>query len=271
MSPLVAGLTDAYRDGIVETGREAQFLFFVAFLLTFAFIRTSTHMIRAQVSWWPGNVSVGGTHIHHLVWGILLLLIFGWIGIAVAPDSPWREIAAVMFGVGTGLTLDEFALWLNLKDVYWSKEGRRSIDAVVIALAISGMVLVGLRGWIDAADKVETYVFAVVGSAGVLGILLALVNAAKEKFGMALLGFMVPLVHIIGAVRLGKPNSVWAKLFYKRGRKRASKARFKGPRGEPFWKRGPELLSRLRLRSAPPARSTRSRGTTRSRRTGRRA
>ena len=90
-------------------------------------------MIRAQVSWWPGNVSVGGTHIHHLVWGILLLLIFGWLGIAVAPDSPWREICAVMFGIGTGLTLDEFALWLNLKDVYWEKQGRRSIDAVIIA------------------------------------------------------------------------------------------------------------------------------------------
>jgi hypothetical protein len=264
MSPLVASLTDAYREGIVETGREPQFLFFIAFLLTFAFIRTSTHMIRAQVSWWPGNVSVGGTHIHHLVWGILLLLIFGWLGIAVAPDSPWHEISAVMFGVGTGLTLDEFALWLNLKDVYWSKEGRRSIDAVIIALAISGMVLIGLRGWIDAADRVEAEVFALVGSAGVLGLVLALINAAKEKFGMALLGFVVPIVHIVGAIRLGKPNSLWAKLFYKSERQKRSKERYKGPRGEPFWKRGPELLSRLRLRSSPPVGSSRSGGTGRS-------
>ena len=139
MSPPLASVLDLYREGIVDTGREAQFLFFVAFLLTFGFIRTSAHMIRAQVSWWPGNVSVGGTHIHHLVWGILLLLIFGWIGVAVAPDSPWREISAVMFGIGTGLTLDEFALWLNLKDVYWEKEGRRSIDAVIIAVAFTGV------------------------------------------------------------------------------------------------------------------------------------
>jgi hypothetical protein len=202
------------------------------------------------VSWWPGNVSVGGTHIHHLVWGILLLLFFGWIGIAVDPDSPWREVAAVMFGIGTGLTLDEFALWLNLKDVYWEKQGRRSIDAVIIALAISGMVLVGFRGWISAADSVETEVFATVGGFGVLGFVLALVNAAKEKFGMTILSLLVPAAGIPSALRLAKPNSVWARLFYKRGRIRESKRRYKGSRGEPFWKRTGELRElpgRLRL------------------------
>ena len=55
-TPLVASIGDLYRDGIVDTGREPQFLFFVAFLVSFGFIRTSAHMIRAQVSWWPGNV-----------------------------------------------------------------------------------------------------------------------------------------------------------------------------------------------------------------------
>ena len=259
MTPVLASLSSAYQEGIVDTGREAQFLFFVAFLVTFGFIRTSTHMIRAQVSWWPGNVSVGGTHIHHLVWGILLLLIFGWIGIAVAPDSPWREISAVMFGIGTGLTLDEFALWLNLKDVYWEKQGRRSIDAVIIAAAISGLALVGFQGWVEAATKVEDEVFTVVGTSGVLGIVLALVNAAKEKFGMAILGFLLPGVHIVGAFRLGKPHSVWAKLFYRHKKLRESRKRFKGARGEPFWRRGGELAGRLGLGgSRRPTRARRS-------------
>jgi hypothetical protein len=250
MSPALASIGSAYQDAIVDTGRETQFLFFVAFLVSFGFIRTSAHMIRAQVSWWPGNVQVGGTHIHHLVWGILLLLVFGWIGVAVHPESPWREIAAVMFGIGTGLTLDEFALWLNLKDVYWSQQGRRSIDAVIVAAGFTGMLLVGFQSWIAATTDVEEAVFAVAGTIGTLGIVMALSNAAKEKFGMAILSVLVPVAGIPSAIRLAKPNSVWAKLFYRHGQKQRSEQRFAGPRGEPFWKRRGELLDRLRLRRA---------------------
>jgi hypothetical protein len=245
----VASLGSGFQEWIVDTGRLGEFLFFISFLLSWAFIRTSAHMIRAQVSWWPGNVEVGGTHIHHLVWGILLLLIFGWIGLALAPGSPWSEVSAVMFGIGAGLTLDEFALWLNLKDVYWEQQGRASIDAVVVTLAITGLLLVGFRGWIDAAESVESEVFAAVGTSGALGLVLAMINCAKETFGMALLGFLVPLVHIVGAVRLAKPNSLWAKLFYGGSKRERSRERFAGPRGRPFWKRGPELLGRLGLRS----------------------
>jgi hypothetical protein len=245
---VVGSIASAYRDGIVDTHRETQFLFFVSFLLTFGFIRTSTHMIKAQVSWWPGNVSVGGTHIHHLVWGILLLLICGYVGVAIHPGDPWRGIDAVLFGIGTGLTLDEFALWLNLKDVYWEKEGRRSIDAVVIAAALSGVLLVSLRGWIDVTTDVADVVQAIVGTIGLVGVILALINAAKEKFGMAIWSIFVPVVGLVSAVRLAKPRSVWAKVFYKHGKKRRSEERFAGDRGRPFWKRGGELLTRLRLR-----------------------
>jgi lysyl-tRNA synthetase class 2 len=252
---LVAGsVASAYRDGIVDTGREPHFLFFVSFLLTFGFIRTSTHMIRAQVSWWPGNVSVGGTHIHHLVWGIIAVLICGYIAVAIAPDSPWREVVAVFFGIGTGLTLDEYALWLNLKDVYWEKQGRASIDAVIIAAAISGVLLISLRSWIDVTTKVADEIQAIVGAIGLIGVILALVNAAKEKFGMVIWSILVPVVGLVSAVRLAKPNSVWARLFYKHGKKRRSEERFAGDRGKPFWKRGGELLTRLRLRR--PARGT---------------
>jgi hypothetical protein len=251
----VASIASAYRDGIVDTGRETQFLFFVSFLVSFGFIRGSAHMIRAQVSWWPGNVDVGGTHIHHLVWGILLLLICGYVGVAIHPGDPWRDFIAVGFGIGTGLTLDEFALWLNLKDVYWSKQGRRSIDAVIVAAAVAGIVLVGLRGWIDATTEVADAIQAVVGSIGLLGIIVALVNAAKEKFGMAILSIPVPVAGIPGAFRLAKPCSVWAKLFYRHDKLERSEARFAGSRGKPFWTRGGELFSRLRLRTGG-ARST---------------
>jgi hypothetical protein len=245
---LLGSVASVYRDGIVDTGRETQFLFFVAFLISFGFIRTSAHMIRAQVSWWPGNVEVGGTHIHHLVWGILLLLICGYVGVAIHPGDPWRDIIAVGFGIGTGLTLDEFALWLNLKDVYWTQQGRRSIDAVLVAAGVSGVLLVGFQGWIDAATDVEDAVFAFTGAAGGIGIVLAIVNAAKEKFGMAILSILIPLAGLPSALRLAKPHSVWAKLFYRHGKRDRSAARFAGSRGEPFWRRGGELLARLGLR-----------------------
>ena len=224
--PVLASIGSVYDRAIVDTGRQAEFLYFVSFLVTFGFIRTSAHMIKAQVSWWPGNVQVGGTHIHHLVWGILLLLIMGYVGVAVAPPTPWHEIVTVLFGVGTGLTLDEFALWLNLKDVYWSQQGRRSIDAVIIAATITGMVLVGFTAWLDVATEVEDAVFAVVGAVGVLAVLIALVNAAKEKFGMALVSIFIVPVGLVGAFRLGRPHSLWARLFYREHKKERARMRF---------------------------------------------
>ena len=224
----LASIGSLYDRAIVDTGRQPEFLFFVAFLVTFGFIRTSAHLIRAQVSWWPGNVEVGGTHIHHLVWGILLLLIAGYLGVVIAPPSPWHEIVTVLFGVGTGLTLDEFALWLNLEDVYWSQQGRRSIDAVIVAATLTGMVLVGFTAWVDVASAVENAVFAFVGAFGALTILIALVNLAKEKFGVALIGLFVPPVGLVGALRLAKPGSLWARYYGERKRAR-SRARF----GEP--------------------------------------
>lgn len=221
-----ASIGSLYERAIVDTGRQSAFLFFVAFLLSWGFIRTSAHMIRDQVSWWPGNVSVGGTHVHHLVWGILLLLIAGYVGVAMQPESPWHEIVTVLFGVGAGLTLDEFALWLNLQDVYWSEKGRRSIDAVIVAACLSGMVLVGLSAWIEIAGDVEDELFAAAGAAGVIGIAFVLVTAAKEKFGMAVVGLFVTPVAIVGAFRLGKPGSLWARVFYRGEKLARAEARY---------------------------------------------
>jgi hypothetical protein len=162
----LASVGSEFQREIVDTGRLAAFLFFVALLGTMGFIRASTHMIRAQVSWWPGNVSVGGTHVHHLVWGIFAMMIFGYVGIVLQPDSPWREMVTVLFAIGMGLTLDEFALWLDLKDVYWEKEGRKSIDAMIVAGCLAGMAVVGFSAFVKLADDVATGVFAAIGGLG---------------------------------------------------------------------------------------------------------
>lgn len=230
-----ASLGSAFDTYIVDAGKLPAFLFLCAFLGGFGFIRTSAHMIRAQVSWWPGNVEVGGTHIHHLVWGIITLMIFGWVAIAIDPGSPGREILAVAFGIGTGLTLDEFALWLELKDVYWSQGGRKSIDAVIVAGILAGFGVLGLTVWIDAANDVAAAVHATVGAFGLLGLSLAGVNFAKEKFGVGVTGLLVWPVSIVGALRLGRPGSPWSRLFYGERKKRRAAERFgeKPPRAKP--------------------------------------
>jgi hypothetical protein len=214
----IADVGSEFHREIVHSGRLAAFLFFVALVATFGFIRFSTHMIRAQVSWWPGNVDVGGTHVHHLVWGIFAIMIFGYIGVVHHPESPWREIIAVFFGIGVGLTLDEFALWLELKDVYWEKDGRKSVDAMIIATGLAGIALVSFSVWARLADDVRDGVVAAVGVIGLLGIVLALINAAKEKFGWAVASILVPVSGIAPALRLAKPRSLWARVFYHRGR-----------------------------------------------------
>jgi hypothetical protein len=163
----------AYDDWIVDTCKQPELFLLLAFLLSFGFIRTSAHMIRAQVRWWPGNVQVGGTHVHHLVWGILTMLVAGYVAIAFSPGSPLREALAIVFGVGAGLTMDEFALWLHLEDVYWSEQGRASIDAVIIAAAGGALVLLGLRIWIDVAEDVAAGVEALIAAGGSALVALA--------------------------------------------------------------------------------------------------
>ncbi len=118
---------------------------FVGFILSFAFIRTSTRLMRSpKVPWWPGSVvSDSGVHLHHLVFGIVTMMVAGTLGFAALGHSPYAEICAFAFGVGAGLTIDEFALWVHLEDVYWAEEGRSSIDATVIAAAAMMLVLLG--------------------------------------------------------------------------------------------------------------------------------
>jgi hypothetical protein len=227
----VASIGSAFDTYIVDQGKLPAFLFLCAFLGGFGFIRTSAHMIRAQVSWWPGNVEVGGTHIHHMVWGIITLMITGWIAIAIDPGSPGREILAVLFGIGAGLTLDEFALWLDLKDVYWSEQGRKSIDAVIVAAVLAGFGVLGISIWVEAANDVADGVHAAVGTIGIAGLILAIVNFAKEKFGMGVVGLFISPVALVGAFRLGRPGSPWARLFYREGKKRRAEERF-GTKGE---------------------------------------
>jgi hypothetical protein len=209
-------IAQAYDERIQIPGKEIHFLILLAFLCSFGFIRGSAHMIRAQVSWWPGNVQTkSGMHIHHLVWGILLLITMGYTGLAFDLGAPWLEFVAIVFGVGLGLTLDEFALWLNLEDVYWQEQGRESIDAVVIAAALLVVTLVGLPFWVDVwrallelagIDRDAIWLPTLLHAAAVP---LAAVTYMKGRTLVAIIGLFVPLVALVGALLPATEGSRW--------------------------------------------------------------
>jgi hypothetical protein len=144
----VADFVDIYRRHFEDAQRERALLSAVGFTTAFATARGITHAIRAGVGPFE-NMSAGGTHIHHSTFGICGLLGLGYVwtyrwGIGPEPGGRWpSRITAAMYGVASALTLDEFALWLDLEDDYWDKEGRKSIDAVAI---FAGLLTIGIAG-----------------------------------------------------------------------------------------------------------------------------
>jgi hypothetical protein len=152
---LLSDIADLYRHHIVAAGKQNQLLVLICFLVTFTVVRVITHAIRAgRLRRVFRNVQTsGGLHIHHLVIGILLLLVTGYVSTGIDPDRH-RGLLAALFGVGAALTLDEFALWLRLKDVYWTRQGRASIDAVVIAATLAALGILGRSFWVAVVERI---------------------------------------------------------------------------------------------------------------------
>ena len=137
MTLTTASIFSDFYGNLVDQEEQGLFWVLLGFIGSFAFIRMSTRLMRSpKVPWWPGSVvSDSGVHLHHLVFGIVTMMIAGALGFTSFGRSPTTEICAAFFGIGAGLTIDEFALWVHLEDVYWAEEGRSSIDATVIAAA----------------------------------------------------------------------------------------------------------------------------------------
>ena len=210
--------------GSAEPGRDAAFLVLLAFLVSFLFIRTSARMIRAEVSWWPGNVETeSGLHLHHLVWGISLMTVAGFLGFALAPPAdPWYQIAALAFGIGAGLTFDEFALWVRLEDVYWSEQGRVSLDAVVMVSAFMLLVVLGTKPFgISSAESPEVAVLW-----GIVVLTVCVLSFMKGRIALGALSVFIPIFGIWGAMRLGKPGSPWGRRRYAGDKLDRAHARF---------------------------------------------
>ena len=206
--------SDFWNHQLVEHDRQYLFLVLVGFIGSFGFIRLSTRLMRSpRVPWWPGSiVSDGGVHLHHLVFGIILMIAAGSISFAGFATSPIYEICAVVFGIGAGLTVDEFALWVYLDDVYWAKEGRASVDAMVLAAALLLVAMLGVRPVeFSTASAAE-----IAGSIAALLFLFAIVAICflKGRITHGIVGLFIQPFAIYAACRLGKPNSAWARRYY---------------------------------------------------------
>ena len=218
----------------------AGFILLGAFLLSFVLIRISTRLMRSpKVPWWPGSIETGGgLHVHHLVFGIMLMLLCGFLAIAVYLPSPWWDLVAAGFGVGAGLTLDEYALWLHLDDVYWAEEGRRSVDAVIIVAVLGGLILLGAR------PLTSTDTSSAIGVVVAVIVVLALCGGAlvKGRTMLGIVGLVFLPVALWGLVRLARPDSPWARWRYPADGKRMRRAIARAERQRRRYRRWQDLI-----------------------------
>jgi hypothetical protein len=206
-----------------EVSLQPMMWLFLGILVTFLITRMVTRMIRSGSGGGAGlgNVTLGGNHIHHQVFGILIIIGTGIILVSQTPTGTALDAAAAVFGVGVGLTVDEFALWLNLKDVYWARQGRQSVDAIFCVLVITGALVGGsslVKGGIGSAEWWS--------SVAVIAINLALcvICLLKGKVITGVIGIVIGVVALVGAIRLAKPGSWWAARRYPSRPRRAGRA-----------------------------------------------
>jgi hypothetical protein len=160
-------------------------------------------------------------HIHHVVIGVLLVMVSGltMVTLAVNGGVPEFTAAATLFGIGAALVLDEYALILHLSDVYWSEDGRTSVDAVFAAVAVAGLLILGFNplSFFDVGiwrDDHSVAARASVIALAVATLMLALVVLSKGKVWTGLVGMFITPLLFVGALRLSRPHAPWARWRY---------------------------------------------------------
>jgi len=203
-----------HRD-ILAAGKLPLMLCFLAFVLTFVTTRTITRLIRDGRGPFHNNVTSSGLHVHHAVPGLILLIVGAFTAVGGPDVLGWRCFAGVTVGIGVSLVLDEFALILHLQDDYWSAEGQLSVEAVLLTGACLGLALVGFSPFgVSHADGLERYLR--LGASGLVIVdgVLSIICALKGKYRCALFGLFLGPIAAIGALRLARPKSIWARRYY---------------------------------------------------------
>ncbi len=243
-----------WHQEVIDGGKLPLMLCFLAFVVTFAVTRTITRMIRAGRGPFRDRVTSDGTHVHHAVPGLLLLVVGAFLAVGAPEDGIWRPLAGVLVGVGVSLVLDEFALILHLEDVYWSGEGQLSVNVVSLTAACLGLSLVGLSP-LGVEDLDGGAVAARLGLSTVLLVHGGLVCCVllKGKYRSALFGLFLPPIVVVAVVRLARPGSWWARRFYgpRRHERAAQRAVAFGHRWGPLVRRWDDLVGGTPSRPDP--------------------
>lgn len=219
-----------YESAIYDTGREPAFVMMLAFIVTYIITRGYTRIAR-KTGW--GSASFGGVHTHHMVFGLVIAFVSSAVMFGFLPKSEIViTLLALLFGVGASLVLDEFALIFHLEDVYWEKEGRKSVDAVVLGAAFGTLFLLRTVPFSVEANQPAWMLVAAI----TLNICFATIAAAKGKIYIAIFGIFIPVLAFIGAIRLAEPESLWARKLYTNSPKKLneSKARYASMRKKWF-------------------------------------
>lgn len=216
----------AVGEGLLGETRASVAAFTLGLLLTFLGVRINTRLIRAKVKWWFHDIaSEGGLHVHHMVIGVVLMVVTGLVLIAVSPEGLWLQVCALVFGAGVALTLDEFALILRLQDVYWTSEGRLSVDAVIVAVCAGLLIILGFNpAGADDTGLTGGAAAAAVGVTVFFNLCFAVVCLLKGKYWTGFFGIFVPILGVVGAIRVARPTSPWARRRYAKKPKKMAKA-----------------------------------------------
>jgi hypothetical protein len=204
---VLADPVEIHRDRLAD--RDALLILLGSSLGTFALVRLYTRFARHFD--WKGT-HIGGVHVHHMVVGLVLVLASGMVNIALSLSEAGRDAVAVLFGIGGAFILDEFALSFHLRDVYWTEEGRRSIDASIMWLLLGLLLLVGISPFGIHDQTVVPRTIGVIVVA--VNIVLSIITCLKGKLTLGLVSVFVPPVGVVTAIRLARPGSIWAQLFY---------------------------------------------------------
>jgi hypothetical protein len=215
-----------------------------SFLITFFISRYITFRIRSgrgRLS----DLALGAIHIHHMVWGVGLVLVSGTAAFAFGP-GPFAVAPAIAFGAGAALMLDEFALILYLRDVYWAQEGRLSLVAVLVVAIAIGMFALPF-------GQLPEYGLPILTAFVLLYVLFTAITLAKGKVFTSIGGLFVPLLVLYGGLRLARPDSPWARFWYTRNPEKLHRARARYERVGAVGRRRQQLLEIMSVTEPPDA------------------